>query len=217
MDINTPVRNTFLGLLRALTGDTRTFIQQEIQLAKTELSEKISNLGKNAAALAVGGFIAYAGAIVLFIGIGFLVAWALEKAGLDAGLASFVGLSAVGLLVTVVGLVLVLKGLKAVRSESLSPQRTLHTLQEMKGSQPVTASEPKEEKVSSSEMQSRVEATENRMGETLDELGRRVSPSHINAEVKRHISAKPYLSGLIAMAAGLVSGLLLYRKRGAEA
>jgi len=62
-------------------------------------------------------------------------------------------------------------------------------------------------------MQNRVEATENRMGDTLDELGRRLSPSHINAQVKARISGSPYRSGLIAMSAGLLSGLFLRRRR----
>jgi hypothetical protein len=93
---------------------------------------------RNAAALAIGGFIAYAGLLVILVGLRCLLAWAFENAG-------------------------------------LSP-------------------------------------TENRMGETLDDLGRRLSPSHINAQVKRRIQANPYQSGLIAMGAGLVSALFLKRK-----
>jgi len=44
-------------------------------------------------------------------------------------------------------------------------------------------------------------------------LGRRLNPSHINAEVKARISANPYRLGSIAMVAGLVSGLLIQRRR----
>lgn len=213
MEIASPIKASVLGLIRALTGDTKTFIRQEIQLAKTELSEKISKLGKNAVSLAIGGFVAYAGLIVLLLGLGCLIAWLLEKADLAPLLATFVGLGGMGLLVVVVGCVLLFKGVRAISAESLSPQRTIQTLQDLKGGADEYSQESEEQpKPNSEEMQARVEDTENRMGDTLDELGRRLSPSHINAEVKKKIRAKPYHSGLIAMAAGLVSGLIIRRK-----
>ncbi len=218
METITRGRSSFLGLFRALTGDTKTFIRQEIQLAKTELSEKMSRLGKNAAALAVGGFVAYAGLIIFLMALGWLLAWAFETAGLQPVLAGFIGLGAIGLVTIVIGCVLLFKGLKTISSESLAPQRTMYTLQELKGtpaSSPAAPAEQpaeKEEKVSSAEMQHRVEDTENRMGEALDELGRRLSPQHINAQVKERIRSNPYRSGAIAMVAGIVSGFLLKRR-----
>ncbi len=212
MEVHTP-RTSFLGLFRLLTGDTKTFIKQEIDLAKTEISEKLSKLGRNAAALAVGGFVAYAGLIVFLIGLGWLLAWAFQLAGLQPVFAAFLGLAVIGLVIIAVGCVLLLKGLKTLSQESLAPQRTIYTLQELKG-QPVpsAASGKPESKPSSAEMQERVEATENRMGETLDELGRRLSPQHINAQVKEQIRSNPYGAGLVAMIAGIVSGLFLRRK-----
>lgn len=213
MEIASPVKASVLGLIRSLTGDTKTFIRQEIQLAKTELSEKISKLGKNAVSLAIGGFVAYAGIIVFLLGLGCLVAWLLEKAELAPLLASFIGLGGVGLLVVVIGCVLLFKGIHAMRAESLAPQRTIETLQELKGgTEKYQATEEVEDKPTSEEMQARVEDTENRMGDTLDELGRRLSPSHINAQVKEKIRAKPYQSGAIAMAAGVLSGWIIRRK-----
>lgn len=207
-------RTSVFRLMRLLTGDTRTLVRQEVQLAKTEISEKISRLGRNAAALAVGGFVAYAGLIVFLIGLGWLVGWALQKAGLDPVLANFIGLAGIGLVVIVVGCVLLFKGIKTISQESLAPQRTLHTLQELKGHPQGVTNGSTESKghPSSEELQARVEATENRMGETLDELGYRLSPQHINSEVKQRIQANPYRAGMIAMGAGLLSGLVLRRK-----
>jgi hypothetical protein len=49
------------------------------------------------------------------------------------------------------------------------------------------------------------------MTNTLDELGHRLSPREINARQKHRIREKPYRSGLMAMAAGLASGLFLTR------
>jgi hypothetical protein len=216
MQTSAAPRTSLLRLFRALTGDTKTFLRQEIQLAKTEISEKLSEFGRNAAALAIGGFIAYAGSLVILIGLGCLLAWAFENAGLSPMFAAFVGLAIIGLLVALVGAAILMKGLKTLSKESLAPERTLQTLHELKGEAAAPAVPEGELEhtpaPSSAEMQARVEATENRMGETLDELGRRLSPSHINAQVKRRIQANPYQSGLIAMGAGLVSALFLKRK-----
>jgi len=204
--------STLLGLFRALTRDTRTFIRQEIQLVKTEVSEKVSKLGRNAATLAIGGFIAYAGLIVFLIGLGWLLSFAFQSMDMAPALASFIGLAIIGFLTIGIGVIFLMKGLKTIQHESLAPQKTIQTLKDLKGGHHPAFEDSEEHKASSTEMQTRVEATENRMGETLDELGRRLSPSHINAEVKARISAKPYKSGLIAMAAGVISGLFLRRK-----
>ena len=43
-----------------LSRETRTLVQQEIQLAKTELSEKAASVGKNSGLIAAGGLLATA-------------------------------------------------------------------------------------------------------------------------------------------------------------
>jgi len=119
--VRTRTSSSLLGLFRALKGDTRTFVRQEIQLAKTELSEKISRFGKNAAALAVGGFIAYAGLIVFLIGLGWLISYAFQSLDMQPALASFVGLAIVGFLTISIGVIFLMKGLKTIQHESLAP------------------------------------------------------------------------------------------------
>lgn len=204
-------------LFSSLAGDTKNLIRQEVQLAKTELSEKLSKMGKNAAMLAVGGFVAYAGAIVFLIGLGWLLGWAMEKAGLEASLARFIGLAAMGLVVAVVGYIILNKALKALSGESLAPEKTIQTLQELKGTPDAAALESNleeefHEELTSDEMQARVEATETRMGDTLEELGYRFSPQHMKEQVKETICANPYRAGLVAMGCGLASGLFIRRK-----
>ena len=48
-----------------LSRETRTLVQQELQLAKTELTEKASKMGKSAAFIVGGGVIAYAGLLAI--------------------------------------------------------------------------------------------------------------------------------------------------------
>jgi len=215
MEYTVTAKTSVFGLLRNLTTETRTFVRQEVDLAKTEISEKISAMGRNAVALAVGGFIAYAGLIVLLIGFGVLIAYAFQNSGMDQFLASFLGLLIIGVVVALIGGAFIAKALKAFSKEPLAPKRTIHTLRELKSGAPVmekSGDSDAKEKPSSETLQAEVEATEHRMGETLDELGRRLTPSHINQQVKQKISAKPYSAGLVAMIAGLFSALLLQRK-----
>jgi hypothetical protein len=153
---------------------------------------------------------------VLLCGLGFLAAWAIHLAGLDALLASFLGLFGVGLLTVTAGAVFLFKGLAHLRKESVAPERTIRTLQELKGEKPEATKPAKpateEPKVSSAELQRRVERTEAEMGETLAELGDRVSPVAISRRVSFRLRAHPYRSGLMALAAGLLSGWLVRRR-----
>jgi hypothetical protein len=215
MEATATPRRSILGLIHTLKDETRQLLRQEIQLVKAELSEKLSLVGRNAATAAAGGFIAYAGLIVFFMGLGWLVAWGLQKAGLEPVLAGFLGLAIIGVVVGGIGTVLLFKGLKSFSQESLAPQRTIHTLQRLKGNEhevaAAAAKADREPKRSSEEMQARVEATENRMNDTLDELGYRLSPGQIKARMTQRIQERPYRSGLVAVVAGAVSGFFLTR------
>ena len=203
-----------LNLVRNLTSDTKRLFKQEMELAKAELSEKFSLLARNSIAIAVGGFIAYAGIIVFLTGLGWLVGWALRNAGVDPMLAGFMGLGVVGLLVAAIGGLFVFKGMKTFSKNTLAPQRTIHSLQRLKGTEePANGSGKTAPKRPSKEIEAQVAETENRMSATLDTLGERLSPHHINEQVKHRIRRNPYQSGLLAMAAGLVGGLFLMRGR----
>ena len=94
----------------------------EIELAKTELSQKASRVGKNVGFLAAGGLIAYAGFLAL---LGTIVA-ILAALGLPVWLSALI----VSVIVLAVGGFLVFKGLKTLQQEQLAPQRTLDTLRE---------------------------------------------------------------------------------------
>jgi hypothetical protein len=210
----TTSRPSIINLVRALTGDTKTFIREEVQLAKTEITEKISKMGKNAVSLAIGGFVAYAGLIVFLIALGLILMYAFEAAGLSHVMAAFLGFLIIGVLIMGIGGAFIAKAIGGFSKDSVKPERTIHTLQELRSSQRIEVETPKEEEEpehqpSSEEMQARVEATEDRLSQTLDELGQRLSPSHINRKVKQTIRANPYKYSLIAMAAGFTSAVLL--------
>src|SRR3954462_3501467 len=130
--IATERTTSVLGLVKHLRDEIKTLLRQEIDLAKAEMSEKISLMGRNAASLAIGGFIAYAGLIVLLAGLGVLIAYAFESTGMDRALAGFLGLAIMGLVVMLVGGDFIFKALKTLWKQSLAPKRTIHTIQELR-------------------------------------------------------------------------------------
>jgi uncharacterized membrane protein YqjE len=110
-------------LLGDLYRGVSQVISLEIELAKTEIGQKASRVGKNVGLLAAGGAIAYAGFLALL-------------AAIIAALATFtytwLAALIVALIVLAIGGVLVMSGLKTLQQESVAPQRTLDTLKEDK-------------------------------------------------------------------------------------
>jgi Putative Actinobacterial Holin-X, holin superfamily III len=208
--------NSILGLFKQLARESKIFVREEIQLAKTELSEKVSSKAKSGTNIVIGGFVAYAGLIVFLIGLGWIIGFALTKAGLEPLLAQFIGLAFIGVVIAGSGAFLLMKALKAMKAESVVPERTVHTLQELRGKQPEPLKKSEVEvlkpKVSSQELEKRVEHTEERMNEMLEELQRRVKPSYINAQIKGRLSEKPYRNSLVAVVLGVVSGFFVRAK-----
>ena len=111
-------------LLGDLAQQTATLARQEVELAKTELTQKASRVGRDIGFLAVGGAVAYAG----FLAIMAAVIIALAANGVPWWLAALL----VGLVVAGVGYVLVQKGLAALKREDLTPRQTIETLKEDK-------------------------------------------------------------------------------------
>jgi len=105
-----------------LSRETRTLVQQELELVKTEITEKASAMGKGAAFIVAGGLIAYAGLLAIVAAI----ALVLIAIGLPPWVATFVG----GLLVAGIGYLLIRSGLAALKPQELAPRKTIETLKE---------------------------------------------------------------------------------------
>jgi Protein of unknown function (DUF1469). len=208
--------SSILDLVKDLRQQFKTFLKEEVHLAKAELTEKISSLGKDAVNIAIGGFVAYAGLIVFMGALGMLIAYFLQKAGLDPLLSTFIGLGAIGFVVIAVGAIVLLAGLKAMKKESLTPERTIETLQRVKGTEPHAAKpkapKPKKDERSSAEIQSAVVRTESDMAETLEELGDRFTMRHIRNQATAEVRHHPYRWSLVAMGAGVCGSYLMKRK-----
>lgn len=113
-----------LGELFAdLSRKTGVLVRQEIALARTEMTEKLSEVGKNVGFLVVGGAVLYMGLLFVLAGIAILLAGFMPD---------WLSALVVGLIVAIVGFVLVQRGRSALRDTNLKPEKTIETLKEDK-------------------------------------------------------------------------------------
>ena len=110
-------------LFAELAQETSTLVRQEVNLAKTEMSQKASRAGKHVGALAAGGAVAYAGLLAILAGLIVL---------LDEVMPLWLSAFLVGVVVALVGYLLVRRGLDALKREDLAPRETIETLKEDK-------------------------------------------------------------------------------------
>jgi hypothetical protein len=113
-----------LGTLVAdLTRESTTLVQQEVALARAEVSEKVSQVGTALASLIIGGLVLFAGLLKLLdaaiYGIGEMV-----PPDLGPWLAALI----VGAIVAIIGMVMLQKGRRNLKPEHLAPQRTVDSL-----------------------------------------------------------------------------------------
>ena len=105
-----------------LSRETRTLVQQELQLAKTELTEKASRMGKGAGLIVGGGLIAYGGLLAIIAAM-VLIMIAL---GVPPWAAALVG----GVIAAGIGYLLIRSGLAALKPKEFMPRKTIDTLKE---------------------------------------------------------------------------------------
>jgi hypothetical protein len=120
------------ALLRELRDESTTLVRQEVRLAKTELRENISQLGHHAVQIAIGAFVAYAGLIVLLLGLGQLLGVAFEHAGLDSDLSQWLAPAIVGVGAALLGWILLTRARHALTREDLAPHQTIESLKTTK-------------------------------------------------------------------------------------
>lgn len=118
-------------LLKELTHETSTLLKQEVDLAKTEMSEKASRVGTNLGAVAVGGAVALLGAIALLLAVIYGLGAILNNF-LSPETASWLAPLIVGGILAAVGYSMIKKALETLKRESLTPQKTTQSLQENK-------------------------------------------------------------------------------------
>jgi hypothetical protein len=105
-----------------LSRQLGTLVRQEIELAKTETTTRVTSLGRDAAMVAAGGALAYAALLVGLVGVAILLA--------DLGLTPWLAFVVVALLVGGVAVVLVQQGRARLQQADLAPRQTIETLKD---------------------------------------------------------------------------------------
>lgn len=108
-------------LFSSLARDMSTLVRQEVALAKTELTQNAARAGKGAAAIAVGGLLAFFGAGALVAALILLLA---------IKLASWLAALIVGLALCGIGGVLAMGAIAKLKKGGLAPRQTVETLKE---------------------------------------------------------------------------------------
>ena len=110
-------------LFGQLSQDMTLLFRQELQLARAEMSEKISQVTSNLVSVVAGGFVAYVGALALVAAL----ILALHEA---ADISPWVSALIVGAIFAVAGYVMLNRGLKELKRVDLAPRRTVETLKD---------------------------------------------------------------------------------------
>jgi predicted phage tail protein len=114
--------NASLGrLFRDLADDLSNLTRKEIELARTETMEKVSHASKAVISMAAGGFLAYAGLLVLLAAAVMVIAtW----------VPYWLSAVIVGGVAVIIGLILLQSGRSALQKTNITPEKTVDTMKE---------------------------------------------------------------------------------------
>lgn len=110
-------------LFGQLSQDMTLLFRQELQLARAEMSEKISRVTSNLVSVVAGGFVAYVGALAL---VAALILGLHEAADISPWVSALI----VGAIFAVAGYAMLARGLNELKRVDLAPRRTVETLKD---------------------------------------------------------------------------------------
>jgi hypothetical protein len=110
-------------LFGQLTQDMTLLFRQELQLARTEMSDKVSHVTSNLVSVLAGGFVAYIGGLAL---VAALILGLHELANISPWVSALI----VGALFAIAGYVMLNRGLKELKRVDLAPRRTVESLKD---------------------------------------------------------------------------------------
>ena len=119
---NRPLENLPLGdLLGDLATNMSNLVRQEVALAKVEITQKATYVGRNVGYLVIGGAVAYAALLAIIAAIIMLLAKVMPHWG---------SALIVGAVVGAIGWMLIGKAMVALQQTDLTPRETVETLKE---------------------------------------------------------------------------------------
>jgi hypothetical protein len=110
-------------LFGQLTQDMTLLVRQEIQLARSEISEKLSRLTTNLVSVAAGGFVAYVGGLAL---VAALILALHDLANISLAVSALI----IGAVFAIAGYVMLRHGLNELKRVDIAPRRTVENIKD---------------------------------------------------------------------------------------
>jgi hypothetical protein len=110
-------------LFGQLSQDMTLLVRQEVQLARSEMSEKLSRFTTNLISVATGGLVAYMGAWAL---VAALIIALHELADISPWVSALI----VGIVLAIVGYAMLKRGLSELKRVDLAPRRTVENIKD---------------------------------------------------------------------------------------
>jgi hypothetical protein len=105
-----------------LSRQLSTLVQKEIALAKTEMTTRVTTVGRDAAMLGAGGALAYAALLVALVGVALLL-W-------ELGVTPWLAFVLVAAVAGIVAAVLIQRGRSELQRTDMAPRATIETIKE---------------------------------------------------------------------------------------
>jgi hypothetical protein len=110
-------------LFGQLTQDMTLLVRQEVQLARTEMTEKLSKLTTNLISVGAGGFVAYLGGLALMAA---LILAIRDLATISLAWSALI----VGGILAIIGYVMLQRGMKELKQVELAPRRSVENIKD---------------------------------------------------------------------------------------
>ena len=121
---------TLASMLKGLVSDVSILFRQEIELAKTEVTERVESAVHGGQILVVGAILSMGALGVLLAAIVLLGQAVLVNLGLDEMTANIVSAAIVGVVVGGLGWMMISAGVKRLKTSTFNLERTTHSLSE---------------------------------------------------------------------------------------
>jgi len=108
-------------LVSGVIEDLQSLVRSEVKLAKTEIREDLTQMGKGAGMMAAGALVGLVGFIFLMLGVTYLLNKSLEM-WISAGI--------VGVVLLIIAAVVAMSGKSTLSAANLKPQQTIDSMKE---------------------------------------------------------------------------------------
>lgn len=130
VDSNGRGERSLASLLKELRDETTTLLREEVTLAKTEMSEKVSRISRNAGYLAGGGLVAFAGLLILLMAASAGLHVGMLAMDVDSAISLWLSPLIVAVVTIVIGYTMLQKAINTLKHESAVPERTVRTVRD---------------------------------------------------------------------------------------